>query len=71
MVEAHAHSVSESKEDESQGDRTPDGRVFPMGWASLLPGKVAGLDMVCVAVRQLCTVMYEGKRYYVHHSVML
>jgi hypothetical protein len=51
--------------------KTPGGRVFPMGWGRLGPVKVCGLDMVCVAVRQLCTVIYGGKRYYVHHSVML
>lgn len=51
--------------------RTPDGRVYEMGRARLGPVRVAGLDMVCTSVRQLCTVVFHGKRYYVHHSVML
>ena len=51
--------------------RTPDGRVFRMGRARLGKVYVAGIEMVCVAVRQLCVVRFEGRRYYVHHSVML
>ena len=42
-----------------------------MGTGRLGKVTVAGLAMVCTSVRQLCTVIYEGKRYYVHHSLML
>lgn len=51
--------------------KTPDGRVFKMGWARLGPVVVAGIAMECLRVRQLCLVKYKGKRYYVHPSVML
>ena len=51
--------------------KTPDGRVFKMGRARLGRVRVAGIEMVCVSVRQLCVVKYNGERYYVHPSVML
>lgn len=51
--------------------RSSDGREFPMGRGRVGAVTVAGIPMVCTSVRQLCTVIYEGKRYYAHHSVML
>ena len=48
----------------------PYGCCLHIGRPKIGPVKVAGLDMKCTAIKQLCTVVFEGQRYYAHASVV-
>lgn len=44
--------------------------IYPMGTPAIGPVKIAGVQMQCVRIKQLCTIRYHGQRYYAHASVV-
>lgn len=46
------------------------GKLYPMGSPVIGKVYIAGVEMRCVRIDQLCKILYEGQYYYAHASVV-
>ena len=64
IVFPHPHNTSRTS------IKATGGRRYPVGKAVVGLVGIAGVQMSCVKIGQLCTIQYGGQRYYAHASVV-
>ena len=50
--------------------KSHSGKVYRFGRPKVGPVTICGIPMKCTCIRQLCTIYFEGQRYYAHASVV-